>query len=137
MTEAKTFRKLMSQAGRVLSRRAHSRGELRRKLARHAEPDLIEPVLDRLEELKLLNDADYAYNFALCRMKQDGWGPLKVFHSLRKHDVAPELVEKAIGRVRDEAGDVFQIYMDYAGQKRTWRLVEKSPTPPHSDSPST
>lgn len=106
MTEAATSKKLISQAGRILSRRAHSRGELRRKLARYGEPELIEPVLDRLEELNLLNDAEYAYNFAACRMKQDGWGPLRVLQSLRKHEVNSDLAEEMVGRVRKEAGDM-------------------------------
>jgi regulatory protein len=106
VTATELSRELMSQAVRILSRRAHSRGELKRKLARYAEPDLIDPILDRLEELKLLNDADYAYNFASYRMKQDGWGPLKVLQSLRKHDVPSELAEESITRIRNEAGDL-------------------------------
>jgi len=113
VNEPNISKKLMGKAGRILSRRAHSRGELRRKLARYAEADLVEPVLDRLQELELLNDADYAYNFALCRMKQDGWGPLKVLHSLRRQEIASALAEEVIGRVQSEAGtlDLLQEYL--------------------------
>ncbi len=93
---------LMTRAGRLLSRRSYSRGELRRKLAHLAEEGCVEQVLDHLEELNLLNDSDYAYNFALCRMKQDGWGPLKVLQSLMRREVAQALAESAIDRIRQE-----------------------------------
>ncbi len=93
---------LMTRAGRLLSRRPYSRGELRRRLARFAEPDSVDEVLSRLAELNLLNDSEYAYNFALCRMKQDGWGPLKVLQALLRREVAAALAESAIERVRRE-----------------------------------
>lgn len=106
MTGSETSKKLLSRAGRILSRRAYSRGELRRKLSRYGEPELIESVLERLEELNLLNDAEYAYNFALCRMKQDGWGPLKVLQALRRCEVKSDLAEEMVALVRKEAGDM-------------------------------
>jgi SOS response regulatory protein OraA/RecX len=93
---------LMTRAGRLLSRRPYSRSELRRRLARFAELDSVEEALNRLEELSLLNDSEYAYNFALCRMKQDGWGPFKVLQSLLRHEVTPALAESAINRVRQD-----------------------------------
>jgi regulatory protein len=102
---AEVPKKLMYQAGKFLSRRAHSRGELGQKLARYGEPGQIEAVLNRLEELKLLNDAEYAYNFALCRIRHEGWGPLKVLHSLQRRQVAPVVAEAAIERIRRETDE--------------------------------
>ena len=106
MNEAKVSKLLMSKAGRILSRRAHSRGELKRKLARYADAGFIEAVLHRLEELNVLNDAEYAYNFALRRMRHDGWGPVKVLHSLRGQDISPDLAKEVIGRVCSEASEL-------------------------------
>ncbi len=105
----------MHLATRLLSRRAHSRNELRRKLARSGEMGQIEEVLNRLEELRLLNDADYAYNFALCRMRQDGWGPLKVLQSLQRRQVAMDVAESALARVRAEIDDRF-VLLEYLKQ---------------------
>ena len=85
---------LMKRAAAFIARRAHSRGELRRKLSAAAEEGAqkddakiysaaeIETVLDRLERLNLLNDAEYAYNFAFSRIHDSGWGEEKVREAL-------------------------------------------------------
>jgi SOS response regulatory protein OraA/RecX len=103
--EGESAKKLLQKAGRLLARRAYSRGELEAKLRSRAEEKEIRAVLDRLEELNLLNDEHYAYNFAHCRMRHEGWGPLKVLHALLRHEVASHLAESAIERVRKETGD--------------------------------
>jgi regulatory protein len=100
---------LMKKAGALLARRDCSRGELRKKLSKIAQAPEIEAVLDRLEQLNLLNDVDYAYNFALCRIRQEGWGPAKVRDSLLRRDVAPETVEAALKRVLDEVDPRFAV----------------------------
>ena len=99
------LKKLLSRAGAILARRAHSRGEIRVKLAKFADPDDVERTLDRLEAVNLLNDADYAYNFASSRIRQQGWGPLKVRQSLLRRHVAPLVTEEALDRLRQEIGD--------------------------------
>jgi SOS response regulatory protein OraA/RecX len=95
----------MQKAGRLLARRAYSRGELEARLCADPDEAGLEAVLRRLEELNLLNDEQFAYNFALCRMMQDGWGPIKVLHSLLRRRVEAHLAESAIERVRQEIGD--------------------------------
>jgi regulatory protein len=93
--------KLINAAAAHLARRPHSRGELKTKLIRRADAAEVEAVLDHLEELKLLNDADYAYNFALNRLSENGWGPIKIRHALRRRRIAPELVEWAVTSVQE------------------------------------
>ncbi len=105
MIEGESARKLMQKAGRLLARRAYSRGELEARLCADPDEAGLEAVLRRLEELNLLNDEQFAYNFALCRMMQDGWGPIKVLHSLLRRRVEAHLAESAIERVRQEIGD--------------------------------
>ncbi len=95
----------MQRAGVLLGRREYSRGELRRKLLRHAVDVEVDRVLDRLEGLKLLNDSEYAYNFALSRMRQHGWGPLKVLDSLRRREVAAQVAALAVERVHRESDE--------------------------------
>ncbi len=112
-------KKLLNKAGRILARRAYSRGEMEIKLARIASDDEVEEALRRLEELDLLNDAKYAYNFALCRIKQDRWGPIRVQHALLRSRVAPETADAAIARVRLEIGDDVALagYLDQLRRK--------------------
>jgi SOS response regulatory protein OraA/RecX len=95
---------LMKKAGALLARRAYSRGELRGRLSKLAEELSVEPVLDRLEQQNLLNDADYAYNFALCRMRQEGWGPAKVQGALLRRQVDQATIERALQLVQNELG---------------------------------
>ncbi len=95
---------LMRRAGSLLRRRAYSRAELAEKLSRFAGPDDLRGVLDRLQELDLLNDARYAYNLAFQRLTEDGWGPLKVREALQARKLASELIEAALERIRQEVG---------------------------------
>ncbi len=93
---------ILKRAGALLARRACSRGELRNKLLKMAPASQVEPVLDRLEQLNLLNDMDYSYNFALCRVRRQGWSLHKVRDSLLRRDVPPETVESVLERVCGE-----------------------------------
>ena len=102
---------ILKKAGSLLARRAYSRAELQIKLMRSKLPNLargkqLDAALDRLEQLNLLNDADYAYNFAFCRIKRQGWGPAKVYNSLLRRHVAPATIDSAIERVRSEVDEV-------------------------------
>ncbi len=89
----------------MLARRAYSRGEMRDKLSGLASQEEIEEALRRLEDLHLLNDSDYAYNFASNRIAKRGWGPVKVFHALLRRQISPGTAESALQRVREEAGE--------------------------------
>jgi SOS response regulatory protein OraA/RecX len=105
MTEDEAYKRLLAQAGSMLARRACSRGELCERLLRSADSAAVERVLDRLTSLNLLNDPDYAYNFASRRIKQDSWGPARVRHALQRRRVASDVAETAIERVRAEVSD--------------------------------
>jgi regulatory protein len=113
MAEA-VSKKLMSRAGNLLGRRSYSRGELARKLLKLAEPLEVEAVLNRLEELDLLNDSKYAYNLAFYRLRECGWGPHRVRHALLQRQVTADLVESAMNRVFQEQGEgpILQGYLD-------------------------
>jgi len=105
VTEDTPARTLLRKAGILLARRAYSRGEMRDKLSGLGNMEEIEEALCRLEDLHLLNDSDYAYNFASNRIKQKGWGPVKVYHALVRRQVSPDIAESALERVREEAGE--------------------------------
>ena len=102
--EADLHKRLMERAGALLRRRAHSRGELSLKLSEFAGSEDVEKTLDRLQELDLLNDARYAYNFALHRLTETGWGPLKVSEALRFRKLSTELIESVLEKIGREIG---------------------------------
>jgi SOS response regulatory protein OraA/RecX len=111
--------KLMNKAGRLLARRPFSCGEMRLKLARFADQEDVEAILKRLQEVNLLNDSNYAYNFALHQIRQQGWGPIKVLHSLILRKVEPVVAQSAIERVRQDESDeaVLSGYLDRSFEK--------------------
>lgn len=113
MAEA-VSKKLMSRAGNLLRRRSYSRRELAGKLLKLADPFEVEAALDRLEEVDLLNDSKYAYNLALYRLRECGWGPLRVRHALLQRQVAADLVESALNRIFQAHGEgtLLERYLD-------------------------
>lgn len=89
--------KLFDYALRSLSGRAHSLGELREKLRRRAEkPDDIDVVLLRLKDAGYLNDRRFAEGFAESRLKNEGFGRMRVLRDLRQRRVAPKLAEQVV-----------------------------------------
>lgn len=95
---------LLKKAAALLARRPYSRGELRIKLLQTAGEGEVQSALDRLEQLNLLNDAEYAYNFALHRMGSENWGSAKTCDALRRRYVKSETIDDALQRVHDELG---------------------------------
>src|SRR5258706_9118234 len=82
---------LRARAMRLLSRREHSRIELRRKLSNvAAEGDDVEVLLDELAQKGWLSDTRYAE--LAVRAKARRFGPLKVAHELRAKGVGDETI---------------------------------------------
>jgi regulatory protein len=102
--DAEQQNNLLKKAGALLARRPYTRGEMRDKLASLADSSHLESLLDRLENLNLLNDAECAYNFALCRIQQNGWSPAAVRKSLLRRQVEPQTIEDVLERARKESG---------------------------------
>lgn len=81
---------------RLLSRRAHSRVELRRKLARRGfDPETIDSVVARLTELGYLDDGAFAAG--LVRRRAALRGPLALSAELAARGVDRHLVDAALG----------------------------------------
>jgi len=95
----------MQKAGALLGRRAYTCGELRAKLTSAGDPVEIEEVLTHLQDVGLLNDEEYAYNFASRRINEMAWGDGKVYHSLVRRHISSHLAEAAIQRVHQEISE--------------------------------
>lgn len=88
---------LKARALRYLSAREHSRQELARKLARHAqEGDDINAVLDWLTAQKFLSEERFAESLAHRRAAR--FGNARVLYELNSHG----LDESTVGAVKDE-----------------------------------
>ena len=88
---ARPNRSLGVRALSFLARREHSRVELARKLAPHAqEGDDVEGLLDALSAKGWLNEARYAEQ--VIRSKARRFGPVKLTHLLRAKGVNDEAI---------------------------------------------
>ncbi len=86
-----------------LARREHSRAELARKLAGHADPDELATLLDDLESLQLLSDRRFAASLRQSRSARHG--SLRLRQDLQVKGVAADIVEDemVLARASDEA----------------------------------
>lgn len=92
---------LRVRALQLLSRRDHSRAELKAKLATQAESEeALNAVLDRLEAERLLCDQRYASQRILVRARRYGNGRLK--QELRQTGVSDEDIAAALPEGGDE-----------------------------------
>jgi len=84
---------LRARALRFLARREHSRDELARKLAPHAEEgDDVDALLDDLVKRGWLSDARFAEQ--TIRAKARRFGPLKVAQQLRARGIDEETIAR-------------------------------------------
>jgi regulatory protein len=90
---------LRTRAVAILARREHSRAELARKLAPHAESrEEVEAVLDDLAARKLLSDERYAEARTSTLVRK--FGVSRIAHELRRQGVAEETVTQATETAR-------------------------------------
>jgi regulatory protein len=83
---------LKARALRHLARREHSRAELERKLAPHAESaGQLQALLDQLEEKKQLSNERFAEQRAHVLARK--FGPARIRHDLQAKGISPELIE--------------------------------------------
>ena len=85
---------LKARALRYLVRREHSRQELVRKLAPHAEsPQAVEAVLDSLASRKQLSDERFAEERARSLSRK--YGAAKIRQDLKARGIAEEIADQA------------------------------------------
>lgn len=92
---------LRERALRLLARREHSRAELGRKLAGHAESaEALDAVLDDLVARRLLSDARYVE--ARLNVRAARFGNARLAQELRTQGVDDELVRSALADCEEE-----------------------------------
>jgi regulatory protein len=91
------------KAYRLLSMRPHSERELERKLReKHFPAEVVKEVLEKLNDLKYLNDASFALQWARNLAVNKLWGNRKIAISLQEKGIPPPLIDDAIAAARQE-----------------------------------
>jgi len=88
---------------KALTRRDHSREEMRRKLlARGVSQEAIDGALDRLVERGLIHDSRYANRLASSWAREKLWGPLRIQQTLSAKGFPEEVIREATERAEDD-----------------------------------
>jgi regulatory protein len=94
---------LYDAAIKLLMRRAHSVWEMKQALARRcADQELVQSVLTRLQQHKLVDDARYAKQFTRYRTESRKQGQFRIARDLRARGVSDRHIEAAL---KDAAQD--------------------------------
>jgi regulatory protein len=96
---------LMARALRFLSRREHSRQELRKKLLPHAAERLsdLDDLLDRLEKESWLSNERYAEG--LVRRKSERYGSLRIIDELKQQSISTDTINRLKETLKKTEGD--------------------------------
>ena len=87
-----------------LTGQARSRAELATKLARRHVPDEVAgPLLDRFEEVGLVDDASFAREWTQSRHTSRGLARRALGVELRRKGVAQEVIDEALEEVSDDS----------------------------------
>ena len=94
------------KAYRILSLRPHSEKELEKKLREKGFPAVvIKETLEKLHDLKYLNDASFAAGWARNLVVNKFWGNKKIAASLREKGLAADLINLSIEQAREEVSE--------------------------------
>lgn len=94
------------KAYRLLALRPHSEKELKKKLRDKGFSEaVIKEALEKLHDLKYLNDASFAVQWARNLAVNKLWGNRKISAGLQEKGVAQRLIEDAIASVRQELSE--------------------------------
>lgn len=119
------------KAFRLLSLRPHSEKELEKKLREKGFPAVVvKETLEKLLDLKYLNDASFANQWARNLVVNKLWGNKKVAASLREKGVAADLIDEALEKARGELSEeaAIEIFIKKKAAKRktaAWDFKEK------------
>ena len=94
------------KAYRLLSMRPHSEKELEVKLREKCFPAVvIKEALEKLHDLKYLNDASFAIGWARNLAVNKLWGNRKIIASLQEKGIGAQLIDDAIAAARLEISE--------------------------------
>ena len=112
---------------RTLTRRAHARLELGRKLTKKQHPpEAVEAALQRLEARGLIDDRRFAEQYATVRAAR-GQGPARLVKDLRAQGVDPRVAEESVRRALEDEGFTPEIEARAVAARRARQLGDLPP----------
>lgn len=110
----------------LLAFRARSAAELRKRLlAAGAPAGEVESTIARLLDQKLLDDADFARQFARTRSAGAGASRLRIRQELGRKGIARSVADEAITELEEEEGLDFSASVHRVAEKK-WRTLQDS-----------
>ncbi|MEX0843739.1 MAG: RecX family transcriptional regulator, partial [Balneolaceae bacterium] len=112
---------------RILSRRDHSRKELKDKAYKKGySGGFVDEILDEFEQKEYIDDYKFAQKYAADKFEFNDWGPYKIRTNLFKKGISKPVVEECIHSVYgDEAIKESMLSLVQKKQKRYLREPEE------------
>lgn len=117
------LQKAKDKALTLLSYKEYTSAELEKRLREHAGPEAAEEAVERMVELGLLDDDDYAQRYARELSQRKGYGERRIRMELRRKGIAAETVEFAVSHL--EADPVEQARELLEKKYPLWREDER------------
>lgn len=103
LIQASDAQRAKEKALYLLEHRSHSKKELTDKIARTAASrQAAQAAADRMEELGLVNDRDYAARYARELFVRKRYGPMRVKQELKRKGIEQGLIEELLAQYDDE-----------------------------------
>lgn len=96
------LRRTRERALYLLERRSFSKKELVRKLSRTSDPQIAEDIAQRMEELGLIDDDEYARQLAGHLWQYKGYGEGRIRQEMSRRGLDRERISRELERLRDE-----------------------------------
>jgi len=101
----------------LLSYKARTTAELDRRLVRKGfPPDIIERTIERLAELKMVDDADFARRFVEDRVNVGHRGKRRIYSELLKRGVERRQIDAALDDAPDETAGAREVAAKFRRQ---------------------
>ncbi|MFN2398442.1 MAG: regulatory protein RecX [Gemmatimonadaceae bacterium] len=118
----------LDRALNMLAFRARSVRELRRALVRKGEPEAhVDAAIERLTVMGLLNDADFARQFARSKLTGAGYGAWRIRAELSKRGVPRPVVDRAIEEVVSDIDASEPAVADRIARKKLESMADIDP----------
>jgi len=105
--------------------RARSVAELRRRLIQKGQPaEAVEEAVARLSDQKLLDDVDFAQQFARSRMLGAGSSKRRIVQDLTRKGIARDVADQAVQGLQDTEGIDPSAALHRVAEKK-WRSLGK------------
>jgi len=114
----------LEYALKLLGYRARTEKELQERLAgKKYEPEIIGDVLAKLVKANLVNDQEFASNYARDKLSISRRGPRRIYFELVRRGVAKDIADQATKLVnKDEELEVAQVLLQ--SRQRQWAKLD-------------